>query len=53
MRASCRLPALNLLQDRLAPPTDGGGRRRRGVGGVDVRVQAGGANPGSMSSVAT
>lgn len=49
MRASCRLPALNLFQGRLAPPTDGGG----GGWGVVGRVQAGGANPESMSSDAT
>lgn len=42
MRASCRLPALNLLPGRFAPPTDGGG-------GVVCRVQVGNTDPSRVS----
>lgn len=43
MRASRRLPALNLFQGRLAPPTDGGG----GAVGSGTGRQR---HPGSTSS---
>lgn len=48
MRASYRLPALNLFQGRLAPPLRGGGGRR-----VLGRVLAASSKRGSVFSVAT